>query len=362
MGAAQGMSFKATGALPLRNAYTHLKGERVLTHNLIVGAGTIAAGMLGVAFQSLVSHHLRPADYGGVFAVVTLITLIGLPASSLTLLMARETSRDRATGQPGRSAALLHSGDRLLLLGGMAFAGAFALASPILAGFFGVPLPLLLAGAAGMPFGLALPLLLGEFQGEQRFLGFSLLSAGQAALKLFAAIGLGLLLGPIGIIAGISVATAIVYLAARWMLRRRLSNKPRLPWLRPAAAYLALILPSTLALAVLLSTDVLFVKHVFPGRIAGEYAAVAAIGRAIFWGAAGVAGVLFPKVIFREAQGHDGSLLIVASMFLVALGMVSDCLLWYGVRGSCPLSPLVRNRNDALRRLRGRHHDPTITC
>src|ERR1700674_3316235 len=70
-----------------------LRAERVVSHNLIVGGGTIVAGALGVAFQSLVSHQLRPADYGGVFAALTLITLIGLPASAFTLLMAPRTHR-----------------------------------------------------------------------------------------------------------------------------------------------------------------------------------------------------------------------------------------------------------------------------
>jgi len=75
-----------------------------------------------------------------------------------------------------------------------------------------------------------------------------------------------------------------------------------------------------LALAVLLSTDVLVVKHYFPSRQAGEYSAVAAFGRAIFWGATGVAGVLFPKVVFRESQGRSGLPLVGASLGLVALG------------------------------------------
>ena len=149
---------------------------------------------------------------------------------------------------------------------------------------------------------------------------FSLLSTGQAGLKLIGALALGRVYGPIGIVAGISLGGAVVYLVAWRMLRRRLSIKPRLPWLRPAAAYLALIVPSTLALAVLLSADVLVVKHFFPSRQAGEYAAVAAMGRAIFWGAAGVAGVLFPKIVFRESQGRSGIPLISASLALVALG------------------------------------------
>jgi O-antigen/teichoic acid export membrane protein len=275
---------------------------------------------LGIAFQVLVSHRLGPVDYGGVFAVVTLITFIGLPATALTLLMARETSRDQANGSRARSAALLHSGNRALLLAGFAFAAAFALASPLLAGFFDIPVLLLWAAAAGMPFGFALPFLLGAFQGEQQFVAFALLATGQAGLKLFAALALAIVYGPLGIIAGISLATAAIYLAAHWKLRRKLSIKPRLQWMGPAARYLAVIVPSTLALAVLLSADVLVVKHFFAAQVAGEYAAVAAIGRAVFWGATGVATVLFPKVIFRESQGRSGSSVISASLGLVALG------------------------------------------
>src|SRR5207245_5489776 len=85
---------------------------------------------------------------------------------------------------------------------------------------------------------------------------------------------------------------------------------------------LAVVVPSTLALATLLSADVLLVKHFFATRQAGEYAAVAALGRAIFWGATGVAGVLFPKMVFRESQRRSGASLVVVSLLLVVMGGV----------------------------------------
>src|SRR5205823_12957503 len=85
---------------------------------------------------------------------------------------------------------------------------------------------------------------------------------------------------------------------------------------------LALVLPSTLALSVLSSADVLLVKHFFGGHEGGEYSAVAALGRAIFWGAAGVAAVLFPKVIFHESQGRSGTRIVGVSLGLVSIGGV----------------------------------------
>src|SRR5207245_6202972 len=123
----------AATATRWRGVLAPLKGERVITHNLIVVGGTVLAGMLGVAFQSLVSHQLQPAAFGGVFAVITLITLIGLPASGFTLLMARETSRDKASGHCAFSSTLLRRGNVTLVIAGGALGGAIVILSPILA-------------------------------------------------------------------------------------------------------------------------------------------------------------------------------------------------------------------------------------
>src|SRR5207248_5325452 len=138
----------SSGTSSLRRALVALlRADRLLAHNLVVGVGTVAAGVLGVAFQSLASHQLRPADYGAVFAVVTILTLVGLPAGAFTLLMARETSRGIATGLQAESATLLRHGNRLLLLLGLAIAIALVLGSSWLSRFLDVPFELLLAAA-----------------------------------------------------------------------------------------------------------------------------------------------------------------------------------------------------------------------
>ena len=111
-----------TQVTKLRGLGSLLKGDRIVAHNLIAGAGTIIAGLLGVAFQSLFSHRLQPAEYGGVFVVVSLITLVGLPASAFALVMARQTSRDRASGHEGASASLLRNGNRALIFAGLGLA------------------------------------------------------------------------------------------------------------------------------------------------------------------------------------------------------------------------------------------------
>ena len=314
------MVSETADAQSFRNMYSLLRGERLITHNLIVGGGSVLAGQLGFAFQSLFAHQLRPAEYGAAFAVISVITLIGLPANAFTLLMARETSRDRAVGDSQMSAALLRNGTRMLLLLGVAIGAVLAISAPMTSTFLAAPPAMILAAAAGVPFGLALPLLAGEFQGAQRFVGLSSLLAGQAGLKLIAAVGLALLFGPVGVIAGISIAGLVTFSVALWVLRHNLSGTSDAEWFKPALKYLAIVLPSALALALVLSADVLLVKHYFGSTAAGEYAAVAAIGRSIFWGAAAVSAVLFPKVVFAATRGQRTSSVVGGSLALVAAG------------------------------------------
>lgn len=313
-------SRRAVGRGTLERVSTLVNFDQLLRHNVVVGAGTILAGLLGVAFQSLVSHQLRPSDYGAVFAVLAVITLIGLPAAAFTLLMARETSRDRASGDEALSTALLRKGNHALLLLGMLVGGCMAAGALSLERLFAVPAELWWAASVGLPFAMAGPLLLGELQGQQRFTELTALTAGQAGLKLVAAVSLGLVFGSVGVVAGLSIATLATYAIAWRLLRPKLALRSAHPWWASARAYLGVVLPSTLALAVLLSSDVLLVKHFFPSQLAGEYSAVAALGRAVFWGSSAVAAVLFPKLAFRNTLGSPGRRLVFGSLVLVVLG------------------------------------------
>src|ERR1700737_1020828 len=121
----------------------------------------MAAGLLGFAFQVVISHRVQPSQYGAIFAVMTLLMLVGLPASALTLLTAREASRDRAKGQHASSAAMLHDGNRILLLGGLVITALAIISSPLLSRFFAIPTDLLVAASAGLPFMLTPPPLIG---------------------------------------------------------------------------------------------------------------------------------------------------------------------------------------------------------
>ena len=324
------MAFAVYRSFALATAYTLLKGERVLTHTSSWAQARSIAGLSGVAFQSLFSHRLQPADYGSVFVVVSLITFIGLPASAFTLAMAREASRDRASGQKAASASLLRNGNRTLLLVGVALGILLAVLSPLLAQFFAVPANLLLAAAAGIPLRWPCPLLLGEFQGEQRFLAFSTVSRRSGRLETCMRSCSRRCLGPLESSREYPWPAA-AYLVAVLMLSH---NKPAVRTSRPGSKS-----------GLLSGCDC--AKHLgagrarqrgrssrqalFSGADRGRVCRVAALGRAVFWGLECTSPPSCSRKYSVGARGEGGSHLVGASLLLVAFGgLVGLGLLAFG--------------------------------
>jgi O-antigen/teichoic acid export membrane protein len=286
-----------------------------------MAASTVTAGLLGFFMQALLSHSLMPADYGAAFTILTVLALIWLPANAVMLVMAKEASSDQAGGLSDRSVAVLWVWHRYLMRGGFLIAAIGILGAPSMAGFFHVAPVVLIPAALSVPFGLAVPALLGQLQGRQRFFNLSSLLIGQATLRLIAAVGLALPFGLVGVFAGVAIGNILIYVAAVAAVHPSSFRRGRLAPKQDVRS-IAVILPSGVALAVLFSADVLLVKHFFGVDDAGRYAAVAALGRAIFWGASGIALVLFPKAVVHERRGSNGWLLVVASMALCLVGGV----------------------------------------
>jgi len=304
-----------------RNSWSALSTERLVAHNMTVGASTLLAGALGFSMQAILSHRLMPADFGVAFAVLSLLMVIWLPSNALMLVIAGATSRDLGGD---RSAAVLWLWHRYLLLGGVAIGAACVIGAGWLGQIFSLPTVVLVPAAVSIPFGLAFPILLGRLQGQQRFSSFSVLLVGQSAIRLVAVISSAAFMGAIGVLVGIAAGNVIVYLLALSVVGGRGADRTPAPReSREALRSLAVILPGSLALAILFGADVLLVKHFFNAGDAGRYAAVAALGRAIFWGASGIGVVLFPKASLHASRGTTSFHLVIASIGICLLGGIA---------------------------------------
>lgn len=305
-----------------RAARVRRERRQFIVHNVVAGAGTWIAGILGLVLQAMVSHRFSPEAYGQVFSVFTFFALLTQPAAGFSRMVAWSTSRELATtdGHAHESASLLRSTNRRLLLGGVVIAAAFSAGAPLMAAFLRVPASFVILGALGVPFLLSTAPLLASLQGEQRWGAWSGLSIAVAASRVgFVGVGV-LLFGVVGVLLGITVAAVAVYVLALAMVWRRLRRgRSRISW-RPHRSFLIVAVASTVMIASLAGSDVLLVEHLFSSRQGGQFSSVTVTSRALFFAMGSVTTVLFPKVAARHANSRRTTSVVAASVGIALIG------------------------------------------
>jgi O-antigen/teichoic acid export membrane protein len=126
--------------------------------------------------------------------------------------------------------------------------------------------------------------------------------------------------------AGIAGAIAVSFVAAWWLARAAGVGLPagrgadRATW-RELAVAGAAAAAALLGQAILANSDVVFVKGAFAPEAAGVFAAIALVGRAIFFATTSLTMALFPVVASRAERGQPHHRLL----WLVLAAVVTVC-------------------------------------
>jgi len=301
-------------------------------HNIVAGVATVTGGLLGFALQSFSSHAMHPADYGKAFAVATLFGLLTKPAAAFSRLVTWNTSRERAIkGRVGHDSGLLLRDMtwQLFALGSVMALLSIAGGS-VLAGYLHVSFTFIVVGAITIPFTLAGPSLIGELQGEERFVPWALIGILVAGSRLLFVALFVFMSGALGYLIGITVASVFAFVVTLIIVLPGMRGIPgRFKW-RPVIPFVIVAVTSSITISVYLGVDVIMVEHFFPKVQGGIYSIAAVLGRSVFFALGGVASVQFPKVSGRVAKGRSTAGVVGASLGLcAAVGIVGTLFLQF---------------------------------
>lgn len=307
-----------------------------------LASAQLAANALALAATVAFARALGTDDYGELARMVSVFTILLVPASALQAAAARDAALGALGPKPQTAATLRRWIGRILL----ATAATFLLCALLreqLADLMQVSTPW--AAALVLPAGVlwtALALQRGVLQGlgDYRPVALSLIIEQGARLTL----GLGAILagGSIGLIFALSVPLAIVpvllWLAA--VTRRELGPSTRQPANLPLRA-LARRNPVPVAaltlFAVVQNADVVAVAHRFPSSLSGAYAEAAVAAKGVVWVAVGLGLYLLPETTREVSAGRDARHLLGRTSGLLALVAVPMVIV-YAVAGG----PLLR--------------------
>jgi O-antigen/teichoic acid export membrane protein len=300
---------------------TERERKRFIQDNALATGSTMIAGVLGLGLQAMSGHALHPGEFGKAFAVYTFYQLVTRPSATFGRLQAWQTSRELSTAGAGHedvSGALLRQQTLWLLGVGGLIAIASVLGGSVLAGYMHVSVASIAVAAAAVPFLLAVQPLLGILQGEQRFVPWSMLSILVNLSRIVLIAGLILPLGAFGFLLGNTLAAIVTFVACLipvW--RPMIAGEGRFNWIA-SLPFIVTGLVSTVAMGVYQGADVVMVEHFFLKVPAGQYAAVASVGSALFFASGGVASAVFPMIAARQATGRSTLAVMGASFALYA--------------------------------------------
>lgn len=113
---------------------------------------------------------------------------------------------------------------------------------------------------------------------------------------------------------GIALSFVITFILLRKYLVGEIKQKPEVV---PLIKYSLAVFIQGLALTSMYTTDLILVKHFFPSEVGGLYAALAILGRIVFFGTIPIASVMFPIVVKRHLNGEKYRNILFMSLLLI---------------------------------------------
>jgi hypothetical protein len=292
---------------------------RILTGSFVLLSGSGLTTAINLAYNIAVARFLGPAGFGHATAVYTLLTLISAVTLSFQIIAAKVVAQQSSL--EGKSAVYrdFHRGAwgcgilvaLLLLFFQRAISDYLNLPSPVL-------IALLTIGAA---FYVPLGSRRGYIQGAYGFRRLATNLVLEGAVRLGGSLLLILFgLGVEGVIAANAAAVAVAYLAAVPKRTARIPNPLRL---RDALLETSQAVVFFSGQVLINNCDIVLVKHFFPPKAAGLYAAVAMVGRVVFAFSSAVVNSMFPVVAgTRDEERRDLKLITTSLLLVLAIGFV----------------------------------------
>jgi len=293
------------------------------TDGLVSGAAVLAGAILvasagNYAVNVILGRWLGPAAFGDVALMLTLLMLSTVITASVQLVTAKTVAEAADDGE--RLAAVAHlrrrAGRLALVVGGVAL-----LVSPVVAEVLNVAQPLAVAVmAVGLPLHVRLAVDRGVLQGDLRlplvaasFLGEVVVRVGCSVALV--AIGGGVLGATVGLnagfLGGLLVTTAATIVGSAGALTETQAER-----LRATSRQLSVLLVAT---TIINNGDVIAAKFFLDPATAGRYAAIALVGRAVFFLSWSVQQAVVPVAARAVRRGEDSSAFETGSVLFTAV-------------------------------------------
>jgi len=305
--------WSANSVVNVRSSKAQSLQARIVSGSVVLLSGSCVTAAVNLVYNVVVARYLGPTIFGHATVVYTLLTLLSAVTLSYQIVSAKVVAQHAA---PADKTAAYRAFHRSAWACGIMVALVLLLFQSQISAFLNLPDPVLVAIlAAGAAFYVPLGCRRGFVQGTFGFSSLALNLALEGAARLGGSYLLLLFgFGARGVIAANAAAIAICYFAIPPRLAPWAPNPIRL---RRAIRETFQALSFFSSQVLINNCDIVLVKHLFPAREAGLYAAVAMVGRVIFSFSSAVVNSTFPLIAEAPLERRKDLGVIATPLILV---------------------------------------------
>lgn len=311
---------------------------KLFKNQLIAGSAVLFVGNMFASFGNYLYHLLMgrmlgPVDYGVLASLISVAYLLGIPMAALVLVIVKYVSALRGEKKLATVNYFYCWINRKVLIFGLIGFLVFLCFSFWLVSFLHLEsnVLLILIGLASF-IGIFSSINLATLQGFLLFGWYAIIGIISVIVKLFLAVFLVYLSYRVfGAILAILAGTIVSYVLALFYTKKIIGEKEKRQGFnsREVFSYALPVFFSILAFTSLYTTDIVLARHFLSAQEAGFYAALATLGKIIFFASSPIIMVMFPMVSERHANGKKCINLLNLSFSLVVIACLGISLIYF---------------------------------
>lgn len=300
--------------------------KKILKNQLIAGSFVLFVGSMFASFGTYLYHLLMgrmlgPIDYGVLASLISLFYLLSIPMTAFSLVVVRYVSALKSKREKvNYFVRLINKKTLIISLVGLLI---FFTISPWISSFLHLESMTSLIIIGFITFtGIFTSINLATLQGFLRFGWYTLSNIVGSFIKLMLAVILVYLGYKVfGAVLALLIGVISSYVLTRFYVQKVIGEKEAREGFngRDIVAYFLPVFFSILAFTSLYTTDVVLVRHFLSAQEAGFYAALANLGKIIYFASSPIIMVMFPMVSERHANGKKYANLLSLSFVLALL-------------------------------------------
>ncbi len=282
--------------------------EAFLSTEFMLMFSTLVVNVGNYVFNLLAGRMLSPEVFGEANCLITCLLAVSFVATAFQLTAAKFSDPQNQLT------------DFAWILGFIVCASVLVFSSSIKNTFHLTSETSLILLALAIPFYFVMSVGRGKLQGNLHFGRFAITYQVEMWARLIVGIGMVALFGTVwSVVIGLLASIGGGFIYTNLTQKTSRTTEIHIKSFGGFSTFFGVTLLYELSQIVINNSDVLLVKHYFSAQEAGLYAALALIGRVVYFGTWSVVMVLFPKVIDQQKKGLPTHHLLIKSFVIVAL-------------------------------------------